>query len=148
MSRRLLIACPIFLGLGLGRVAVGHDNATLDAMMAPHHGQLRMAGPYHLELVLTRAAGASKTRVTVYVTDHAGTPSVIEHAEGESRCTAGGTQSMVQLRQQAPNRFAGAGTVSSSPALMCTVTLKFPDGTVWSAEFTPAARGDHVSERH
>lgn len=36
----------------LATPAFAHDDATLDAMAAPHGGQLRMSGAYHLELVL------------------------------------------------------------------------------------------------
>ena len=36
--------------------AFAHDDATLDAMAAPHGGQLRMSGAYHLELVLAKDA--------------------------------------------------------------------------------------------
>ena len=34
--------------------AFAHDDATLDAMAAPHGGQLRMSGAGHLELVLAK----------------------------------------------------------------------------------------------
>ena len=36
--------------------AFAHDDATLDAMAAPHGGQLRMSGAWHLELVLAKDA--------------------------------------------------------------------------------------------
>lgn len=40
---------------------------------APHGGQLRMAGAYHIELVLARdARGGKPAPVKVYLSDHGG----------------------------------------------------------------------------
>ncbi|MCC7150704.1 MAG: hypothetical protein IT501_01790, partial [Rubrivivax sp.] len=36
--------------------AMAHDDATMDKQKAPNGGQLRMAGPYHFELVLAKGA--------------------------------------------------------------------------------------------
>ena len=41
-----------------------HSDAHFDAQPAPHGGRMRMAGPLHLELVM------SAGRIVVYVTDH------------------------------------------------------------------------------
>ena len=38
------------------------DDATLDAMAAPHGGQLRMSGAWHLELVLAKDARGDAPR--------------------------------------------------------------------------------------
>ncbi len=121
-----------------GTAAMAHDNATLDTMTAPHHGQLRMAGPYHFELVLGRAPGG-KSRVSVYVTDHMGVPSVIQGGYATAHCTAGETVTTVLLQQRAPDRFEGVGVVPRSPTLACVVSLEYPDGTLWAAQFTPRA---------
>jgi hypothetical protein len=126
-------------------VVWGHDNATLDAMTAPHHGQLRMAGPYHLELVLGSAAVGRKTSVALYLTDHAGTPSVIQQADATLECKAGKAVTTVHLLQKSPNRFAGAGPISSSSEIECLVTLQMSDGTSWLAEFTPRAKRNQPS---
>ena len=45
-----------------------HTDAYFDKVATPHGGQIRMAGPYHLELVV----GAEL--VTLYVTDHSDQP--------------------------------------------------------------------------
>ena len=42
--------------------AFAHDDATLDAMAAPHGGQLRMSGAWHLELVLAKDARGDAPR--------------------------------------------------------------------------------------
>ncbi len=60
MKRFLL---TLAAALAAATPALAHDDATLDAMQAPHGGQLRMAGAYHIELVLARdARGASRRR--------------------------------------------------------------------------------------
>jgi hypothetical protein len=119
----------------------GHDNATLDAMVAPHHGQLRMAGPFHLELVV--GLGHTKTgitRVALYVTDHAGIPSAVEKGSAQVVCAAGPDKASVHLRQLAPDAFEGRGLIPASPKIACTVTLLMTDATSWTAEFTPRVR--------
>ena len=42
-----------------------HTDESLDAMPSPHGGQVRAAGPYHLELI------AKDGELVVHVTDHA-----------------------------------------------------------------------------
>src|SRR5262245_11388317 len=48
--------------------AHAHGDEYFESQPAPHGGQVRMAGPVHLELVVRG------TEVTVYVTDHADSP--------------------------------------------------------------------------
>lgn len=38
-------------GMALSLPSWGHSDDYLDTLATPHGGQLRMAGPYHLELV-------------------------------------------------------------------------------------------------
>lgn len=52
--------------------AFAHGNEHLDTVAAPHGGQLRMAGIYHLELVMPAQKAAAEQAVTIYITDHAG----------------------------------------------------------------------------
>ncbi|MDQ5925401.1 MAG: hypothetical protein QG554_343, partial [Pseudomonadota bacterium] len=73
-SRRLWLAgLTLTLGSAFAPWVQAHDNAYLDAQTAPHGGTLRMAGPYHLELVQSAdKAHTGQSTVRVYVTDHAG----------------------------------------------------------------------------
>ena len=119
----------------------GHSNAALDAIVAPHHGQLRMAGPFHLELVLgPDQTKTATTRVSLYVTDHSGAPAAIEGASAQVECAAGPDKASVHLRQLAPDAFVGQGMIPSSSQIACTVTLRMADATSWTASFTPRAR--------
>jgi len=54
----------LFLIIVLPGLAWAHSDEYLDTVEAPHGGQLRMAGPFHLELV------AKGGELQLYVTDH------------------------------------------------------------------------------
>ncbi|MFN3681898.1 MAG: hypothetical protein ACK4VP_07650, partial [Nitrospira sp.] len=51
--------------LAITTVGWAHTDEYFEFVDAPHGGQLRMTGPYHLELVVKEGD------LTVYVTDHA-----------------------------------------------------------------------------
>ena len=66
-----------------------HDDAYLDTQKAPHGGQLRMAGLYHLELVLDKSSPVIADKsVLVYVTDHAGQKISTANATGSATILA------------------------------------------------------------
>jgi hypothetical protein len=48
-----------------------HDATTLDAMPSAHGGQVRMAGPYHIELLLEGSGAAGVRPIRVYLQNHA-----------------------------------------------------------------------------
>lgn len=54
--------------------AFAHGNEYLDTV----GGQLRMAGIYHLELVMPAQKAAAEQAVTIYITDHAGKPVAVD----------------------------------------------------------------------
>lgn len=71
---------PAILSLGLlacSTLSVAHTDAALDKEPSPNGGIVRMAGAYHLELVLEHKAAK------VYVTDHAGKPIAIRQGSGQ-----------------------------------------------------------------
>ena len=55
-----------------------HTDESLDAMPSPHGGQVRAAGPYHLELV------AKDGELVLHVTDHAWKEIKTESGEGKA----------------------------------------------------------------
>ena len=104
-SRFLAVAAALLLS---APSAFAHDDAYLATQKAPNGGQLRMAGPYHYELVADRAAsGTSDGAIAVYVTDHAGTPVPTQGAQGVVDVTAGGKRSSVKLVPDGGNRMKG-----------------------------------------
>ena len=59
------IAAVLAATLIIFQPAWAHTDESLDAMPSPHGGQVRAAGPYHLELV------AKDGELVLHVTDHA-----------------------------------------------------------------------------
>lgn len=87
---------------------LAHDDAYLATQKAPNGGQLRMAGPYHYELVVSRVDPASTARkLVVYVTDHAGTPVPTQGARGVVHLLAGKERSTLKLEPDGENRMRG-----------------------------------------
>jgi hypothetical protein len=128
---------PIRLLLGLAlaspALALAHDDATLDAMETPNGGQVRMAGPYHFELVL------GDNDLSVYLTDHSDKPVPSDGVGGNVIVMSGG-RATIAVAPAGDNRLAGQGTFQRSPDMKAVVSLTFPDGNTWQARFTPAPR--------
>jgi hypothetical protein len=121
------------LTLFLVAPALAHDDATLDAMATPHGGQLRMAGPYHFELVV------GEGQVRVYLSDHADKPVSSQGVSGNAVMLSG-DKSTIALAPAGENLLQGAGAFTSGPDMKVVVSLTFPDGKAWQARFTPGAR--------
>ncbi len=126
MNRILLTV----LALALTLPAFAHDDATLDAMATPHGGQMRMAGPYHFELVV------AERQLTVYLSDHADQPIASQGVRGTATVLSG-AKATVPLESAGTNVLRGAGEFAVGPDMKVVVSLTFPDGNTWQARFTP-----------
>ena len=62
---KLIFAAVLTAPLIILQPIWAHTDESLDAMSSPHGGQVRAAGPYHLELV------AKDGELVLHVTDHA-----------------------------------------------------------------------------
>jgi len=117
--------------------ALAHDDATLDAMQAPHGGQLRMAGAYHIELVLARdARGGKPAPVKVYLSDHGGGKIAPTGASGSVVLLAPAGKVTVPLAA-AGDRLEGTAAYTADPATKALVSLRFADGKTETARFEP-----------
>lgn len=126
---------------GLAVSAHAHDDATLDAMAAPQGGQLRMAGAYHLELVVARDnKEAREAPVLLYLSDHAGNKVPSKGVGATVALLAGKQRATVALMPDGDNRLKGVARYISDPAMKAVVTLKLPDGSGEQARFTPLAK--------
>jgi len=122
----------------LGTPALAHDDATLDAMTTPNGGQLRMAGAYHLELVVVQDSPTPRENpVTVYLTDHADQKLPAAGAKGKVTLLSGKQKTEISLSPAGDNKLSGKGSYASSPTLKAIVTITFPDGRTEQARFTP-----------
>lgn len=127
-------------GLAASAIAAAHDDAYLATVKAPNGGQLRMAGPYHLELVLAQGAGASQDGpVFVYVTDHAGTKVSTSGASGTALILAGAKKSTVRLEPYGENALKGVAAYAGVDAKVI-VSVALPGQAAQHARF--AANGD------
>lgn len=121
-------------------VAHAHDDATLDRQAAPNGGQLRMAGPYHLELVLAKTGSDAEARpVVVHVTDHAGAAVSTRGALGSATILAGGRKASVPLAPEGDSRMRGEARYTVGPDTKVVVTITLAGGQPAQARFTPGA---------
>ncbi len=130
---RPTVAALLTLGLSLSPFVFAHDDATLDAMPSPNGGQVRMAGPYHFELVLGDGV------VNVYLTDHSDAPVASEGVSG-SAIILSGSRATIDLTPSGDSRLDGQGAFEVGPDMRAVVALTFPDGETWQARFTPWER--------
>jgi len=127
--------------------AFAHEDAYLARQKAPNGGQLRMAGPYHYELVADREASAAKAReLVVFVTDHAGTPVPTRGAQGVAHVLAGKERSAVKLVPDGENRMKGAGSYGWDADAKVVVLITMPGAPAAQARFTADPAGE--TERH
>lgn len=119
-------------------IAQAHDNATLDASVSPHGGQTRMAGAYHFELVLDKAAKAGKPApVRIFLSDHGGQGVSAQGVEGVATFLGAGGKSKLTLLPDGPHSLAGSGVYGVEPGLKVVVSLTFPGGQTEQARFEP-----------
>lgn len=110
-------------------------------MQAPHGGQLRMAGAYHLELVLAPSDVPPAQRpVRVYVTDHAGTAQPTAGAQGSVTLLSGKRKTTIALTPGGDNVLQGTGSYALAPNLKAVVSITLPGQAALQARFTPLAK--------
>lgn len=134
----ILTAIAAFALLFAGSMATAHDDKYLDTQKAPHGGQLRMAGAYHLELVVAGNSPQAKDNpVTVYVTDHAGTAVPVAGAKGTVTILTGKTKTAITLTPAGGNKLSGSGRYASVSDMKAVVALTLPGKAPVQARFTP-----------
>jgi hypothetical protein len=127
-----LIAAALAAALLAARpgVALAHTDEYFDTMRTPHGGQVRMAGPYHLELVV---AG---TEVTLYVSDHADNP--IATADGSAKVILRWSKRnryVVVLAPAGENVLRGTGEFKLGKANDVSVLVALPGRDPQRAQF-------------
>jgi hypothetical protein len=126
-----------------------HTDASLDAMPSPHGGQVRAAGPYHLELI------AKDGELVLHVTDHAWKEIHTDGGEGKATIQQGkaGSKITVKLEPSQQNRLTGNGEFQVNPETVIVVFVKLPEQEAYGAKFTPlkpksVGAGKKVAEKH
>ncbi len=126
-----------------------HTDESLDAMPSPHGGQVRAAGPYHLELV------AKDGELVLHVTDHTGREIDTYGGEGKARIQQGKTGSniTVKLEPAQQNTLTGIGEFQINLETVIVVIVKLPEQEAYPARFTPlrpkpVGTGKRVDDHH
>lgn len=119
--------------LAVSLPAWAHTEEYFDSIEAPHGGQLRTAGPYHLELV------AKDGEFTLYVTDHVDNKINTDGGMGKVTIQTGKTKArtQVELRPAGDNTLKGAGDLSVKPETVIIVFIRLPERAAYAARFTP-----------
>lgn len=139
--RQTLITLVAFAGLCAAVGVHAHTDEYLDTQAAPHGGQLRMAGAYHLELVVATDGQPAKDKpVVVYVTDHAGSRVPTAGATGTVTILAGKARTTVTLTPAGDNVLRGSGRYASTPDLKAVVSVTLAGKPAEQARFTPLAK--------
>jgi hypothetical protein len=108
-----------------------HTDEYFDSIEAPHGGQLRMAGPYHLELV------AKDGEITLYVADHMDNKISTDGGEVKATFQTGETSTHVGLYPVGDNMLKASGDFPVMPDTVIIVFIKLPDQEAYAARFTP-----------
>jgi hypothetical protein len=128
-----IIAAVLAAPLILLQPVWAHTDESLDAMPSPHGGQVRAAGPYHLELV------AKDGELVLHVTDHAWQEIQTDGGEGKANIQQdkGGSKVTVKLEPSQQNMFTGTGEFQINPETVIVVFVKLPEQDAYGARFTP-----------
>ena len=128
------ISAVVFLAaLVISQPVWAHTDESLDSMPSPHGGQVRAAGPYHLELVWKDG------ELLLYVTDHLNNEIKTIGGEGKASIQQGktGSRTTVKLEPSENNTLRGSGEFQLDPKTAIVVFLKLPEQDAYAARFTP-----------
>jgi hypothetical protein len=130
---KLIIAALFAAPLIIFQPVWAHTDEQLDTIPSPHGGQVRAAGPYHLELVVKEGG------LVLYVTDHAGQEIKTDGGEGKARVQQNktGGKITVELEPSQQNMFTGSGEIQVNPETVIVVFVKLPEQDAYAARFTP-----------
>lgn len=135
--------------LVLGMVAVqftlqAHTNEYLDTVGGEHGGMLRMSGPYHLELVVTRG------EAVIWLMDHGNEPQPTAGVQGELVLFQNGDRITVDLEPQGESELHGTDTrIEATASPRAVLTLSPPGEAPMQVRFSAIKkRNDHDAHTH
>jgi hypothetical protein len=137
-----LVRCLVFTALLAPTVPTwAHTDEYFESVEASHGGQLRMTGPFHMELV------AKNGTLTVYVTDHADNPISVDGGLAKANIENGSTKTQVNLHPVGSNILGGSGNFSLTPSTVVIVFMKLPNQEGYAARFMPLKPKPDPSEK-
>jgi hypothetical protein len=116
-----------------GRSAGGYIKLETrqDTPRAAHKGDVRMAGPFWLELVVAKGS------LTVYVADRSGAPVDTSGCKGAATAHTDGKATRIELRPAGANRLAGKGKLRLKHSTVVFVTAALRGEKRYRAVFRP-----------
>lgn len=144
MIRRIMTLVLLSAMVMSSQLARAHTDEYLATVATPHGGQLRAAGPFHLELV------AKDGELTVYVTDHGDIPIPVQGGHGKANIQAGkdGERKAVILVPENGNIMRASGEFKITPDTSIAVFIAIPGYETQGARFTPLAPKGDGGRRH
>lgn len=131
----MILALPLSAG--------AHTDEYFESVQAPHGGQLRMTGPYHMELL------AKDGELTVYVTDHADNNIGVDGGLAKATVETESSRTQVHLHPVGGNVLKGTGTFSLTPSTVVIVFMKLPNQDGYAARFMPLKpKGEQGEKAH
>ena len=131
MKTLLTTLLALALSLTLAQQAIAHDDVWFDSREHPHGGQMRMAGPLHIELLT--AAG----ELTIHVTDHGDQVIATEGASARATVLSAGKRSTVRLSPTGGNQMQGKGDFQLDDGMTVVLSISLPGQDSQQARFTP-----------
>ena len=130
---KLIVAALLAAPLMFFQPVWAHTDESLDAMLSPHGGQVRAAGPYHLELIAKDGA------LVLNVTDHAWQEIHTGGGKGKATIQQGksGSKITVKLEPSQQNKLMGNAEFHVTPETVIVVFVKLPEQDAYGARFTP-----------
>jgi hypothetical protein len=119
-----------------------HTDEYFDQRPTPHGGQVRMAGPIHLELVVAHQ------QVTVYVTDHG--DNLVPTAKGSAKViirSGKRNRYVLVLRPAGENVLRGTGEFKLGKSNDVSVLVALPEHEPQRAQFRIGPDGNPMSTR-
>ncbi len=138
--KTLILGALFVMILALPFPVGAHTDEYFESVQAPHGGQLRMTGPYHMELL------AKDGELTVYVTDHADNSISVDGGLAKATVETGSNKTQVHLHPVRGNVLKGAGTFSLTPSTVVIVFMKLPNQDGYAARFMPLKPKGEQSE--
>lgn len=128
-----LATVVIAAALAVALPAAAHTEEYFDSVAAPNGGQMRMAGPYHLELV------TKDKEISLYVADHGDNKINTGGGVGKASIQVGkgNPKSSIKLEPAGDNVLKGTGDFKVTPETTIITFIKLPDQEAQSARFMP-----------
>ncbi len=134
MKELICGALLLFMVITLSGPVSAHTDEYLDTLEAPHGGQLRMAGPFHLELV------TKEGELLIYVTDHMDKEISTKGGSGKANVISeNGDKVSIDLKPFLGNLMKGKGDFKITPETIVSVFLALEGHETQGARFTPLA---------